>query len=237
MLNNKKYRSTPIYGSIPKERTRFCDTDIFGPNNWRYAMLRHIILWYGTPKNSPEISTEKSCLGIQCVYYDPVSGSKKVSKPHCGELSSSDVEKKELELKEGDIFTKLNIGFETSITHLKFTSLRGEVLEIGKMKEELNKTILFNNEKEPHMIQCLAGYFNNSGLKGLGCKYISKKNYLYINLLGIFRLRHLFKNNRAEKEKWSDIKLLNSLNKDMKAVVKVCLLPDVQFSYVIKYCL
>lgn len=234
---NKKFRSTVMYGIIPKVHTKFRDTDIFGPENWKYAQLKKIILWYGTPNKALENITEKSVLGIQCEYYDPVSGSRKISKPHCGELTSSDIEIRKLELKEGDIFTKFFIGFENSITHMKFVSLRGEVLEIGKEKEELSKTVLFNNQKEPHMIQCFAGCFNSSGLKSIGMKYIKKKDYMYISLIGIFRLRHLFKVNREEKEKWNDKNNLDKLNKGMKAVAKVCLLPDMQFSVVIKYCI
>ena len=49
------------------------------------------------------------------------------------------------------------------------------------------------------MIQCFFGYYNIYGLRALGCKYISKKNFMLISLMGILRLRHVFKTNEEER--------------------------------------
>ena len=43
----EKYDNTPVYGYIPRDKTRFCDKDLFGDDLWKYVILRKIILWYG----------------------------------------------------------------------------------------------------------------------------------------------------------------------------------------------
>jgi hypothetical protein len=231
----EKYDNTPVYGFVPREKTRFCDKDLFGDDLWKYVCLRKIKLWYGTPKSGDENVKDKSVLGIQCVYQDIVSGQKTTTEQHCGDINGDDVEVKELELKENDFFTKFNIDFETTVTHLKFTTKNGEIIEVGKEKEETKKTVEFNDVKDT-MIHSFVGYYNTYGLRALGCKYILKKDFILINLMGILRLRHIFKINEKEKEKWEDPKELNKLSTEMKAIAKLCQLPDAQFASVMKFC-
>ena len=54
-------------------------------------------------------------------------------------------------------------------------------------------------------------------------------------MIDIFRLRHFFKANVKEKEKWKNKNILNKYNIYIKAVTKLCLLPDNQFYCVIKF--
>ena len=231
-----KYNSTPVYGFIPRDKTRFCDADLFGDDLWKYATLRKIKVWYGSPKSGDENVKDKVVLGIQAVYQDIVSGSKTTTEQHCGDLGKDDIESKELELKENDFFAKFNIDFDTAITHLKFTTRNGEILEVGNEKEETKRTVLLNEEKEPQMVQSFTGYFNTYGLRALGCKYISKKDYILINLMGVLRLRHVFKINEKEKKKWTEDEELNKLPMEMKAIAKLCALPDAPFAEVMKFC-
>lgn len=231
-----KYNSTPVYGFIPRDKTRFCDADLFGDDLWKYATLRKIKVWYGSPKSGDENVKDKVVLGIQAVYQDIVSGSKTTTEQHCGDLGKDDIESKELELKENDYFAKFNVDFDTAITHLKFTTRNGEILEVGNEKEETKRTVLLNEEKEPQMVQSFTGYFNTYGLRALGCKYISKKDYILINLMGVLRLRHVFKINEKEKKKWTEDEELNKLPMEMKAIAKLCALPDAPFAEVMKFC-
>ena len=231
-----KYNSTPVYGFIPRDKTRFCDADLFGDDLWKYATLRKIKVWYGSPKSGDENVKDKVVLGIQAVYQDIVSGSKTTTEQHCGDLGKDDIESKELELTENDFFAKFNIDFDTAITHLKFTTRNGEILEVGNEKEETKRTVLLNEEKEPQMVQSFTGYFNTYGLRALGCKYISKKDYILINLMGVLRLRHVFKINEKEKKKWTEDEELNKLPMEMKAIAKLCALPDAPFAEVMKFC-
>ena len=54
--------------------------------------------------------------------------------------------------------------------------------------------------------------------------------------MGILRLRHIFLINDEEKNKWTNPEELNKLSLKMKAVAKLCLLPDKTFSGVLMFC-
>ena len=232
----KRYNTTPCYGFVPKEKTHFRDHELFNGDMWTYEILHKIKLWYGTPKQGDDNVKDKVILGIQCVYVDIVSGNKTTSEQHCGDLSKDDVETKELELKDNDYINKLYLDFDGAITHIKLVTFKGNVLEFGEEKEDTKKTVEINTEKDPHMVQTFFGYFNNYGLRALGCKYISKRNFILINLMGILRLRHIFLIDEEEKKKWLDPEVLKNLNIKMRTVAKLCALPDKTFSGVLEFC-
>ena len=235
MIRNR-YLSTPCFGYVPIEKIQFKDSELFGTEMWKYEILSKIKLWYGTPKSGDENIKEKILLGIQCVYTDTMTGKKTTTEQHCGDITKEDIETKELELKENDFFNKFYICADRAVTYIKLVTKNGEMIEIGTEKEEDKKTVELNLEKDMQMIQCFFGYYNIYGLRALGCKYISKKNYILISLMGILRLRHLFKKNEEEKNKWNNTEELKKLNYKMQAVAKLCSLPDKPFSDVIKFC-
>ena len=53
-----------------------------------------------------------------------------------------------------------------------------------------------------------------------------KKDFILINLIGVLRLRHLFKENEKERKKWEDPDEIKNLPYEMQAVAMLCLLPD-----------
>ena len=57
------------------------------------------------------------------------------------------------------------------------------------------------------------------------------KDFCFIRLMDIFRLKNKIKKEGAEKY----INEMSKLDEGMKCVLKVCLLPDNQFVTVIKY--
>jgi len=231
-----RYISTPTYGYVPMNKIQFKDNDLFGPEMWKYQILSKVKLWYGTPKAGDENIKEKIVLGIQCVYLDTISGKKTQTEQHCGDITKDDVETKELELKESDFFNKFYIDMDKAITHIKLMTKNGESIEIGEEKEDYKRVVELNLSDEMQLIQSFFGYYNVYGLRALGCKYISKKNFVLISLMGILRLRHIFKTNKEEKEKWEKPEELNKLNDRMRTVAKLCALPDKTFFEVIKFC-
>jgi len=231
-----RYIPTPCFGYVPQDKIQFKDADLFGPEMWKYEIPSKIKLWYGTPKSGDENIKDKIVLGIQCEYTDTMSGKKTKTEQHCGDISREDVEIKELELKDNDYFTKFYIDIDKAVTHIKLETKNNEVIEIGTEKDEFKRTVELNSLKEPQMIQCFFGYYNIYGLRALGCKYISKKNFMLISLMGILRLRHVFKTNEEERKKWENPEELNKLNKKMQAVARLCALPDKTFSNVIQFC-
>ena len=60
---------------------------------------------------------------------------------------------------------------------------------------------------------------------------------MFIHLIEILRVRHLFKRNKSEKAKWSDKNNLKKLSYELKVIAMLCTLPDAQFYSVIKYCI
>ena len=236
MIILSKYNTTPIYGIISKDKKRFSDCDLFKADLWKYAVLKKIKIWWGTPQKSENNTKIKTLLGIQCKYKNIMTGEEKESEAHCGILDSYDIEIKEINIKENDYFNHFYIGFDTFISYIKFTTKNKEVIEFGeKIKDEIKKvTINLGNEK--NMVQCFIGYYNNYRITALGCKFIKKKDYILLHIMDILRLRHFFKVNQNEKEKWKDNNKLNQCNLYIKTIAKVCLLPESIFCSIIKYC-
>ena len=239
---DRKYEVTYTYGFVPSEGKclRFSEKDLFGDDLYKYIILRKIKLWYGFPKPGNEKTKDKcKCvLGIQCEYQDLTTGSKKTTGQYCGELSSDDIEIKELELKNNDYFNKFNIDFndmnDCMITHLKFSSKKGKSIEVGKETEFTKKTVILNNIEDA-MIHSFAGFYDVYGLRPLRCKYIKRKDFIFCNIFGLLRLRHLFNINDKERKKWEDHQELAKLPNKMRAIAKLCTFTDEIFISVLKY--
>ena len=121
------------------------------------------------------------------------------------------------------------------ITYIKLKSKNGKKIELGEYDENTAKKITFIFKKEPHIIQSLHGYYDESGIRALGMRHISALKYCLINNIEILTLRHIIKNNEKKKEYWENEKNIEKLNLGMKAVVKLAMLPDNPFAFVFKY--
>ena len=229
-----RFKQTPCFGLIPYDKTQFRDSDLFENEMWTYELLTKIKLWYGTPKSGDSDLKTKIVLGIQCTYKNTLTGKNTVTDPHCGDITKDDIEVKELELKENDYFNKFYIDADMAVYHVKLMTKNGELIEVGTETED-KKIVLLNSEKEPQIIQSFFGYYNTYGIRALGCEYISKKNFILISLMGIFRLRHLFRINEEQKNKWENPEELKKLNEKMQAIARLCLLPDKTFFNVIQF--
>ena len=236
MIIESKYSSTPIYGIISKDKKRFDDIDLFKGDLWKYATLKSIKIWWGTPRLTENFPKIKTLLGIQCTYKNIMTGEEKQSDAHCGVLDSNDITISEVKLQPGDYFNHFHIGFDFPISYIKFTTKNNEKIEFGQPIKEEVKKVQLNLDNEPNMIQCFVGYYNKNRITALGCKYIKKRDYLFIYIMDILRLRHFFKLNPKEKEKWEDNNKLKQYSLYIKTIAKICLLPDNQFHSVIKYC-
>ena len=230
-----KYLPTPCYGLIPSEKIQFKDCDLFDMESWIYEVLTKIKLWYGTPKSGDSNLKEKILLGIQCVFTDTLTGKKTSTEPHCGEIAKDDIVIKELEIKQNDYINKLYINADMAVTYLKLVTKNGEVIEVGEENDENKKTVELNFNKEIIIVKNFFGYYNNYGIRSLGCLYITKKDKILMTLLGILRLRHLLKTNEEEKNKWENPEEIKKLNYKMQTVVKLCALPDKTFFSVIQF--
>ncbi len=84
------------------------------------------------------------------------------------------------------------------------------------------------------MIHSFVGFYNIYGLRALGCKHIYRKDYVLIHYMGILILRHIFKIDENERKKWEVPETLNKLPLEMRAIAKLCALPDDIFVNVIR---
>ncbi len=228
----------PYLGYYHEKCEKFVDKDLFESQYQNYIKLTKVKLWYGTCCRDSDYNENifgRAILGIQSDYVNPLNGEKKQTKMYCGKLTSNDIITKDLELNDGDYITKFYICYNDIITYIKFITKKEKILEIGNYDKDCAKTISFNNDETPHMIQSFHGRFNDYGLRALGCVHVKRKNYFFLNLIDVFRYRHLMKNNQKERDKWTEDKI-KSLNTEEKAFINLCLLPDSQFYCVIKFC-
>ena len=232
----QRLKLTYCYGYMPRERTYFKDCNLFSPEEKKYITISKVKLWYGKAKYENKYSNnDKIILGIQCEYINILTGAKIITEPHCGQFLNDNVEMKELELKNNDYIYKLFLNFDKGITYIKMVTKKGNILECGIDKEDTRKTIGINFEREPHMINSFLGYYNDFGLNALGFYYISRKDFILINILDIFRLKHLFKINEEEKKKWENPDEIKKLSLEMQAIVKLCNLENNLFNRIIQY--
>ena len=233
----KTFEVVPLLGFYHQKCRKFDDSDLFKEHKY-YMKLIKLKLWYGTI--SPKIEEKeniygKCILGIQCDYQNTINGEKKQTEMHCGALTSNDINTKELELKEGDYISKFYICFNDVITYLKFVTKKDKSIEFGVFDKDSQKTIIFNSDESAHMIHSFFGYYNDYGLRALGCIHLKRKKYFFFNLIDVFRYRYKIKTNEEEKNKWNE-EAISKLGYLEKTFVKLCLLPNALFFCVIKYC-
>ena len=143
-MEERRFESSPSYGFIRKEYTRFNDTKLFSGKSYLLAFVKKIKLWYGTPAKGDFNLKTKVILGIECVY-KLLDGGIIKGGMHISKLESDDIITKELELKDdNDFFTKFYICFDDIITYIKIESHKGEIIEIGDCDNNLLKIGSFN---------------------------------------------------------------------------------------------
>ena len=148
-------------------------------------------------------------------------------------LTEDNIEEKELNIIDEDYLSKIYIGFKEYITHLKFETKNGNFIEVGNYEKdfEINSVGAINEGK--NIIINIKGYKSQKGIRMLGVDYMPYKKFFYNRLIDLFRLRH--KLNNEFKDKYKTEEDINKLSYEMKCALKVCQLPDAQFSSIIKY--
>ena len=211
-------------------KTRLIGNDLFPENIRHFSTIKSIKIWFGT---SAEETKVKSLLGIQLVYLNYFTGEKKMTEYQGAPLTEDNIEEKELNIIDEDYLSKIYIGFKEYITHLKFETKNGNFIEVGNYEKdfEINSVGAINEGK--NIIINIKGYKSQKGIRMLGVDYMPYKKFFYNRLIDLFRLRH--KLNNEFKDKYKTEEDINKLSYEMKCALKVCQLPDAQFSSVIKY--
>ncbi len=225
-----KVQCTYIYGFQEKEgpeKQKIQGKELFPEHLATSTTVKSIKLWFGTPPGKDF----KALLAIQVKYVNYITGKREETKIQGAQIDGTDVEIDELEVNTNDHLSKMNIGFEDYIQHIKFTTKKGKSIEFGKIVDEYEKQSVKELNDGDNIILNIRGYYSPNGVRTLGCEYMAFKDFCFIRLMDIFRLKNKIKKEGAEKY----INEMSKLDEGMKCVLKVCLLPDNQFVTVIKY--
>jgi len=230
-----KVQSSYIYGFIEKDspgKVKLQGTDELYPMHLKpSSTIKKIKIWFGAPKEKNDI---KSIIAIQVKYINYITGEKKETAIQGSSIDGTDITTEELEIKEGDYLSKFNIGFEDYITHIKFSTKKSNSIELGTIIEENEKRSTNEINEKDNIILNIKGYYTPNGIRAIGVDYIPFKDFCFIRLMDVFRLRLRLKKNEVEKKKYTE-EAISKLNYEAQCFIKLCLLPDKTFLGVIKY--
>ena len=183
---DERFKTTSALGIIPLDKKKFNHCKLFKEQLWKNEILKKVKLWWGTPENKDNNNEEKTLLGIQCTYKNILTWKETITDICCGKLISNDIIVEELSVKDEDYFKNFKLGFNLSnITYIELITKKGHSIKFGN---DIPKTIDLN--KEDNVIQSFFGFYNDSCITALGCKYINRKYFILITLMNILRLRH-----------------------------------------------
>lgn len=238
MEKKEIFEKTPYLGYYSQNFTKFIDEELFDLIHRNFIKLKKVKLWYGTSEESMEKKlgkiTGENILGIQCEYLNSITGEIKSTNMNCGKITGDNIITKVLDLSNNDYITKFIICYNNIISYIKFETKFKQNFEVGAYNKDLSKTLKINSSNERYMLVSFYGYYNELGLRAIGCNYISKEKYIFLYFIDFFRYRHYLKKNYEEKEKWTDVKI-NALTYFEKLFINVCLLPTALFFNIIKY--
>lgn len=238
MKQKEVFEKTPYLGYYSQNFKKFIDEELFELIHRNYIKLKKVKLWYGKSDESLNDKFGKiigeNILGIQCEYLNSITGEIKSTDMHCGKITGDNIITKVLDLSNNDYIKKFQICYNNIISYIRFETRFNQIFEVGKYNKNLSKTLKINSEAESYMLLSFYGYYNELGLRAIGCNYITKEKYIFLNFIDYFRYRHYLKKNDEEKEKWTDDKI-NALTYFEKLFIRICLLPSALFFNIIKY--
>ena len=230
----EKIKYTYIFGFIEKDgpgkEKLKTSKELFDEKLFPFTTIKSIKVWFGSLQ---EKTNFESLLGMEIVYLNYITGEKKNTKYMGAPIETQNVQIKELNIKEGQYLSKMNLGFVDYITYLKFTTNKGEYIEFGtKDNNEKNLSVV---NSDNNIILNLKGYTSRSGIRCLGCDYISYQDFFFNRLIDILRLRTRLIRDEKYKKQYEDKNELSKLDNEMKLFLKVCQSPKNLFWNVIKY--
>ena len=232
------FEKTPFLGCYNRNCKKFIDENMFDLKHKNYIKLRKVKIWYGLSDVSKmtvdDKTIGKNILGIQCEYLNSISGEIKLTEMQCGTITDDLIITKTLDLSNNDYITKFEICYNSIISYIKLETKLNQILELGTYNKDLAKTLKLNSDKEPHILISFYGYYNDLGLRALGCNFVKRDYFVLFNCIDYFRYRLFLKNNADVKEEWTENKI-QSLSYDEQVFIKICLLPNSLFFNIIKY--
>ena len=228
----EKVKHGYIFGCTVAEGTdekRLVDYNLFAEHLRPSTSIKSIKIWFGAPKGESE---KKSLLGMRATYINYITGEKKETNYQGAPIEGTDVQTEELIVKEGDYLSKFNLGFDNYINHIKFTTSKGEKIELGEVKDETEKRSVNELNEGNNIILNIKGYSSPGGIRAIGYDFMSLKDFYFNRCIDLFRIRHKLKDKKYKTECENKY---DKMNKIEKYFFRICSLPDVCFSAIMKY--
>ena len=144
----EKIKFTYIFGFIEKDgpgkKKLKTSKELFDEKLFPFTTIKSIKVWFGSLQ---EKANFQSLLGMEIVYLNYITGEKKNTKYMGVPIETQNVQVKELNIKEGEYLSKMNLGFVDYITYLKFTTNKGEYIEFGTKDNNEKNLSVVNSEK------------------------------------------------------------------------------------------
>ena len=231
----QKLKTTNLFGIINpdnEKKRRFDESKIFSEEMHYSILLDKIKIYFGTNKKG-----NNNFLGFESSYINYTNGQKLKGEYHGMDKTEENIEIKEMVMKEYEYINNFEFAFDNDfnyITYLKIISSKGNELEFGERPEKLTALI---NYKGDNMIQFLWGYYDNDeGIKAIGFKYTSRKQFIFHRILPILGLRYKIIHDKEFKNKIEKKNKLLIKDISMIYLYRACKLPEAIFAKIIKYC-
>ena len=225
-IGEQIFRFYPKFGWVYADSSKsFNDKDFL--QHFLNYKLQKIKIWYGNKGDKTVIG------GIQTFYKNKITGEIKTSGENKGTEGIENVD--ELEINSNEFIIKQFIRYDTEIVQLGYETNKGNKILVGtdSVGEDMTNSLSDLNDGN-HIIVTIHGNYRNC-LEGIGCGFISKKEYILSLYIGYFQLRFKIKKNEEFKKQYD--KLYDKLDISNKALLKTVTLPDTIFNCIMGFCM
>ena len=218
-----------FYGKKDENYKDFDDSKLFEEKMHKAILLKSIKIYF--------IENDK-LLGLESSYVNFITGEKKTSEYHGGEVVSENVQIKEIKMDYNEYIKFFDLEFDQDfekIIYIQILTNRGKEIKFGEYKEK--KTTVVRDKTKEYMIQFFFGGYDKTKIINIGYVYLDIKDFVFNNILPILKLKYRLKHDEEFKKKLEAIyKELLKDNLPMLYLYKTCTLPEVIFAKILKYC-
>ena len=226
-------KRTPPYGLFngkPDENYKeFDDSQLFEEKMHKSILLKTIKIYF--------IEKDR-LLGLESFFVNYITGEKKSSGYHGGELLSKDINVKEITMDYNEYIKFFDIELDKDfekIIYIHILTNRGKELKLGEY-EEKKTTVVRDNNKE-YMIQFFYGGYDKTKIMNIGYVYLDIKDFYFYAIMPILKLKYKLKHDEEFRKKLEkNYKELLKDNLPMQYLYRACSLPDAIFAKILKYC-
>jgi hypothetical protein len=226
-------KRTTLYGLFngkPDENCKdFDDSELFEEKMYKSILLKSLKIYF--------IEKDR-LLGLESFFVNYITGEKKTSGYHGGEILSKDIKIQEITMEYNEYIKSFDIEFDKDfekIIYIHILTNRGKEIKFGEYNEK-KTTIVRDNEKE-YMIQFFYGGYDKTKIMNIGYVYLDIKDFYFYAIIPILKLKYKLKHDEEFRKKLEiNYKELLKDNLPMHYLYRACSLPEAIFAKILKYC-